>query len=80
MLRDGERRTLGAMSEVFYAALRNYAEAYWAPDMLSLILQATVDQYECDQLFHYDLLTGAMRRVRGSRPASCGDRWPCWPG
>ena len=24
----GERRTLGAMSEVFYAALRNYAEAY----------------------------------------------------
>mgnify|MGYP003394562849 CR=1 FL=1 len=24
----GERRTLGAMSEVFYAALRRYAEAY----------------------------------------------------
>ena len=24
----GERRTLGAMSEVFYAALRHYAEAY----------------------------------------------------
>ncbi len=24
----GERRTLGAMSEIFYAALRHYAEAY----------------------------------------------------
>ncbi len=41
----------------------NFAEAYWAPDGKSLILQATVDGYECDQVFHLDLVTGAWEMV-----------------
>ena len=41
----------------------NFAEAYWAPDGKSLILQATVDGHPCDQVFHLDLLTGAWEMV-----------------
>jgi tricorn protease-like protein len=41
----------------------NFAEAYWAPDGKSLMLQATVDGYGCDQVFHLDLLTGAWDMV-----------------
>jgi hypothetical protein len=41
----------------------NFAEAYWAPDGKSLILQATVNQYSCDQLFSLDLLTDSMELI-----------------
>lgn len=41
----------------------NFAEAYWSPDGKSLILQATVNQYHCDQLFSLDLLTGHMEMI-----------------
>jgi tricorn protease-like protein len=41
----------------------NYAEAYWAPDGKSLILQAAVNEYPCDQVFRLDLLTGELKLV-----------------
>jgi hypothetical protein len=41
----------------------SYAEAYWSPDMRSLILQASFDQYPCDQLFRLDLLTGHLEMI-----------------
>lgn len=41
----------------------NFAEAYWSPDGKSLILQATCDGLGCDQIFTYDLVTGARQMV-----------------
>jgi len=41
----------------------SYAEAYWSPDMRSLILQASFDQYACDQLIRLDLLTGHLEMI-----------------
>src|SRR5688500_8030901 len=55
-LRNIRQLTVGHSPE--YAQLpypANYAEAYWSPDGKKLILQSTRDQYECDQMFVYDL-------------------------
>jgi TolB protein len=51
----------------------NFAEAYWAPDERHLILQATFDQWQCDQLFELDLLTGGLRMINdGLGRVTCG--------
>nr|MDQ3023864.1 hypothetical protein [bacterium] len=41
----------------------NYAEAYWSPDGRKLILQSTRDEYECDQMFVLDVITGGLELV-----------------
>ncbi len=51
----------------------NYAEAYWAPDGKSLILQSTRNQYACDQQFTLDITTGALKLVStGAGRVTCG--------
>lgn len=51
----------------------NFAEAYWSPDQRHLILQASFDQWRCDQLFELDLLTGGLRLVNdGAGRVTCG--------
>jgi len=51
----------------------NYAEAYWSPDGTKLILQATRDQYPCDQEFVLDVATGEMQLVStGKGRVTCG--------
>jgi TolB protein len=51
----------------------NYAEAYWSPDMRHLILQSTRDQWQCDELFELDLLSGGLRMVNDGRGrVTCG--------
>jgi len=73
-LRNVRQLTFGNAPEyanVDYAA--NYAEAYWSPDGRSLTLQATRDQFPCDQQFTLDLLTGAIRLVSpGNGRVTCG--------
>ena len=50
----------------------DFAEAYWSPDGKSLILQSTSDGLECDQIFTYDLITGARQLVStGQGRATC---------
>ncbi len=41
----------------------NYAEAYWSPDGKTLIFQSSSDGLECDQIFTYDLITGARKMI-----------------
>jgi Tol biopolymer transport system component len=51
----------------------NYAEAYWSPDGTKLILQATRNQYPCDQEFVMDVATGEMQLVStGKGRVTCG--------
>lgn len=51
----------------------NFAEAYWSPDMRHLVLQATVDEWQCDQLFTLDLLSGGLQMVNdGAGRVTCG--------
>jgi TolB protein len=51
----------------------NYAEAYWSPDGRKLVLQATRDEFACDQMFVLDLITGGMELVStGTGRVTCG--------
>ena len=51
----------------------NYAEAYWSPDGKQLILQATRNQYPCDQEFVLDVATGKLTLVStGKGRVTCG--------
>lgn len=74
-LRHLRRLTFGHAPEFAATADHpaNYAEAYWAPDMRRLILQATCDDLRCDQLFEFDLLTGSRRMINdGQGRVTCG--------
>jgi Tol biopolymer transport system component len=49
------------------------AEAYWSRDGRKLIFQSTRDGWPCDQMFVFELATGAIRRVStGTGRTTCG--------
>ncbi|MCH7472772.1 PD40 domain-containing protein [bacterium] len=63
-LADCRQLTFGhSIPDPANGGVANYAEAYWAPGGKSLILQATRDDFACDQAFQLDLLTGSLELV-----------------
>ncbi|MEZ5339866.1 MAG: hypothetical protein R3F46_16590 [bacterium] len=66
-LRNIRQLTFGNFKDDPQIAAANYAEAYWAPDGKSLILQAAVNEFPCDQVFRLDLLTGALELISSGK-------------
>jgi Tol biopolymer transport system component len=71
--------TLIRPGETFFAHLWQItfggenAEAYWSSDGRRLIFQSTRDGWPCDQMFIFELATGAVRRVStGTGRTTCG--------
>jgi Tol biopolymer transport system component len=61
-LRNIRQLTFGHRAEFIDGrGAANYAEAYWSPDGRKLILQSTRNEYQCDQVFELDIVSGALR-------------------
>ena len=69
----GRQEPPAANPERHFASLRQltsggtHAEAYWSPDGTKLIYQAVRDGDKADQIYIYDLATGASKRISDGR-------------
>lgn len=80
--KPGEERFLSNIRQLTFgqpadapagAGAANYAEAYWAPDGKSIVLQSTRGPLECDHIFTLDLVSNELTQISsGAGRTTCG--------